>query len=651
MSDAPHPLILLNTPYGNDRINYQKGTLHGVSFIMRERISRPFDLVLTAVSTRQAINPDTLLHQPVTATIKFGVAIERNFNGVVRSVTSVNTWARDRATYRLNIVPTLWFMSQSENCRIFQRLSVTSILKQLFSEHSLTNYKIKVSRPSPRREYVTQYNETDLEFAHRLMQEEGLFYFFLHTEAAHTLIITDYNGVFQKVDQPLHRAIEGSLNTNVFDRWKTTASTASGSDMLQDYDPLYPDMPVQGFAEAKPSTPGDGQRKRFRWPVMTFDDTVANNRARFRIEAEVAAAGLREGHGCDPTFYPGSTFVLKDEPVGMATNVNLALLSVTHVGRDMNSVTRGGPPASYSNSFTCFLEKTPWREPLDIRRPCMAGLYSGVVLGEGSEEIHADRLGRIKVRLKFDYRKDTIAGEGIWVRVAQPWAGDRWGWQHLPRVGTEVAVAFMNGDPDDPVVAGGLYNQDMKPVFDIPREQTKSGFRSRSTLKGSSDEYCELSFDDDKGRELVYLQAQKDLKTKVKHDQSLHVDNNRDVFVGQDETVTVVRNHGLTSLSGNISVAAVDGAVEISALTSLSLRVLDNVIRISPAGIAINGNLLNLTALGVLNASAPSVNLMGDADVTITAPIVFSTPEPVPNPAPEIDEEEFASTETVLMTD
>ncbi len=649
LSDHLNPLIRLRTPFGDDHLNYQVGTLHGTRFTMRERISRPFELRLTTVSTRQTIDPNSLLHRPVTATIKPTDNVERHFNGVVRKVTSVADWLRDRATYVLDIVPTLWFLSQSQDCRIFQQMSVVDILREILGTHGVTKVEFNISRTPPKRDYVTQYNETDLLFVHRLLQEAGLFYFFLHSPDEHMLVITDHNQSFLKVDQPLHRLIKAGNNTDVFNAWKSEAATAPGSVATQDYDLMRPANPVRGRAEATIETPGDGQRQLFRWPALTFDNPVANDRARFRIEAEEAAAGSREARGCDPTLYPGSRFTLKEDPVGAGSDVDLAVLEVAHEGIDETSAVGVGEPPSYSNQVTCFPQSTPWREPLDIPRPPMAGIYSGVTLGEGDEEIHADPLGRIKVRLMFDHRMETTAGQGIWVRVAQPWAGDGWGWQHLPRVGTEVAVAFMNGDPDDPVVVGGLYNQSMQPLFPSKTEQTKSGFRSRSTPHGSADEYCELSFDDRKGKELVFVQAQKDHRTKVKHDQSLKVENDRDVTIGHDETVTVGRDHRLISLTGDISVTAVDGAVEITALQSLTLRVLDNVIRISPTGIAMNGTLINLSATGALNAQAPVVNLVGEATVAIAAPLVFSTPPPVPNPEPEIQAEELTDSEIALL--
>jgi type VI secretion system secreted protein VgrG len=200
----------------------------------------------------------------------------------------------------------------------------------------------------------------------------------------------------------------------------------------------------------------------------------------------------------------------------------------------------------------------------------MGGIFSGVVIGPDGEEIHTDKFGRVKVQLHFDYRPDATPDQSIWVRTIYPWAGsvstNNWGWHCLPRVGSEVAVAFMDADPDRPVIVGGLYNGVGLPPW-TDQEKTKSGIRTRSTLKGGLNDYSEFSFDDKKGQELVFLHAQKDLKTTVENDQTLTVDNCRIVTVKQDETVDIQNNqtikvkqdHTLTVTDGNRSIAVSKG--------------------------------------------------------------------------------------------
>ncbi|GGF34564.1 hypothetical protein GCM10011611_46010 [Aliidongia dinghuensis] len=614
------PLLLLRSPLGDDTLPIQQGTLHAIGLTAREELSRPFRIELTAVSTVRAIDPTELVYQPVCITLRKRPHADRFFHGLVRRMEAVGLARRDRWTYRLEIVPRLWFLEQAADCRIFQQKTVVDILQQLFAEHGVAPVEFRIYGAQPTREYTTQFNETDLTFAQRLMQEAGYFYFFEHSASAHTLVITDRNQSFKPTDHPEHWVVHGGNNIDVFDRWTEALETAHGAIRLQDYDPTKPSTPVQGQQTTTSPVAGASERDVFSWPAMTTDNQIAGDRARFRIEASEAEAVLRSGHGYDPEFCPGRRFTLAKDPFTEAEGIDHAIHSVEHKAVDDTWIT-GGTEPEYENSFTCLLQSVPWRDPLSIPRPAMTGIFSAIVLGNPGEEIHADPIGRIKVRLLFDHRKETVAGMAIWARVMQPWSGNTWGWQHLPRVGTEVAVSFMNGDPDAPVIVGCFYHEEMRPVFPIPEQQTRQGFRSRSTLRGTTQEFSELSFDDRKGQELVFLHAQKDLTTEVEHDQSLTVTNNRTVRIGQDETVTVGQNHSLTSSSGNITITATLGQVEITALTTLTLRVGPTSISLTPEGV-------NIMTPGTVTTEALEVNIMAATSVDIETAEFIAVPPP-----------------------
>ena len=570
------PLLLLSSPLGDDTLPIQQGTLHAIELSAREELSQPFSVRLTAVSTQRAIQPTELIYQPVSVTLRKRPHADRFFHGIVRRMEAVGLARRDRWTYHLEIVPRLWFLSQAADCRIFQQKTVVEILQLLFAEHGLAPVEFRIYGAQPVREYTTQYNETDLAFAQRLMQEAGYFYFFEHAQAAHTLIVSDRNQSFKPTEHPDHRVIHEGSNIDVFDRWSEALETAHGAIRLQDYDPTKPGTPVQGQQTTTLPVAGASERDVFAWPAMTTDNQIAADRARFRIEAAEAEAALREGHGFDPEFCPGRRFTLAKDPFTQAEGINHALHSVEHSATDDTWITGGGEP-HYENRFTCLLQTTPWRDRLSIARPAMAGIFSAIVLGNAGEEIHADPIGRIKVRLLFDHRKDTVAEMAIWARVMQPWSGNGWGWQHLPRVGTEVAVSFMNGDPDAPVIVGSFYHEEMRPVFPIPEQQTRQGFRSRSTLHGTTQEFSELSFDDRKGQELVFLHAQKDYTTEVEHDQSLTVDHDRTVKIGNDETVDVGNDYTLTAINsitlqvGGSSIVINETGITITSLEKVGI--------------------------------------------------------------------------------
>ena len=621
MSSAPlSPLLLFTSPFGDDTQPVQHGTLHAVALSADEQLSRPFSVRLTVVSTERGIDPNELVYQPVCVTLRKWPHDDRFFNGLVRRMAAVGQARRDRWTYEIEIVPKIWFMSQAADCRIFQQKTTVQILRQLFAEHGITAVEFRIHGEQPVREYTTQFNETNLGFVHRLLQETGYFYFFEHSASVHLLVVGDRNQAFQPTAHPGHRVVHEGMNIDIFNRWSQSLQTAHGRVRLQDYDPTKPGTPVSGQQTTILPTAGAAQRDVFSWPAMTTQNQIADGRARFQIEASEAEAGLRTGHGYDPEFYPGGRFTLVTDPFSTARNINHALHGVVHTASDDTWI-NGGTPPHYENEFTCFLQQTPWREPSTLPRPAMAGIFSAIVLGNEGEEIHADPIGRVKVRLLFDHRKETVADMATWVRVMQPWSGDRWGWQHLPRVGTEVAVSFMNGDPDAPVIVGGFYNEDMRPVFPIPEQQTRQGFRSRSTLHGTTQEYSELSFDDRKGQELLFVHAQKDHTTEVENDQSLSVTRSRTVSVGRDETKTIGHDYALASKRGDVAITAFAGNIDIAAAVRISLRVGPNSIVITPEGIAITALVdVNIAAGAIISAEAAGdVNLTGGGAVTVEA--------------------------------
>jgi type VI secretion system secreted protein VgrG len=628
MSDQTlQPLLLFTSPLGDDTLPIEQSTLHAIALEATERLTHPFEVHLTTVSTQRVIDPKTLLYQPVCLTVRRLPQSDRFFNGIVRRVEAVGLARRDRWTYHLDIVPRLWFMSQAADCRVFQQKTVVQILQTLFSEEGVAPVEFRVYGEQPVRDYTTQFNETNLDFVHRLIQEAGYFYFFEHSKAAHTLVVSDRNQSFTLTDHPTHWVIHEGQNVDVFDRWNEAMQTAYGRVRLQDYDPTKPSTPVLGQQSTTLSTAGAASRDVFRWPAMTMENQVAADRARYRIEASEAEASLRTGHGFDPEFCPGRRFLLAKDPFSGTESIDHALYEVTHTATDDTWITGGGQP-HYENSFTCLLQSVPWREAQTLPRPSMAGIFSAIVLGNSGEEIHADSIGRIKVRLLFDHRQETVASMAIWARVMQPWAGNSWGWQHLPRVGTEVAVSFMDGNPDAPVIVGSFYNDEMRPVFPIPEMQTRQGFRSRSTLRGSTQEFSELSFEDRKGDELVFLHAQKNYTTEVENDQSLSVTRSRTVTVGDSETVTVGQNHTLTSQLGSINVTADAGSVMITAATGITLRVAENSITLTPELIQVFADTLNLTAIAAVEIEAADVNITAVADVSIEAAEFVAIPPP-----------------------
>ena len=612
------PLLLLTSPLGDDRIPFQDASLHAISLVAVERLSAPFEIALTVVSTDRAISPDELLYQPVTVTVRRAQGTDRIFNGIVRRMDAVGFAQRARFEYHLSVVPRLWFLDQTVDCRIFQRRTAVEILQLLFAEQNVTSVDFRIFGDKPVREYTTQFNETNLAFSHRLMQESGYFYFFEHSRSGHTLVVTNANQAFRTMTAPLHRVIYAGNNVDIFDAWRTSLGTAFGAVRLQDYDPTRPETPVVGEQTTTLSAAGASTRKLFQWPANTPEMPVAADRARFRMEAAEASASLRCGHGYNPNLCPGFRFSLAEDPSTGAENVEHVVQAVRHTASDETWIA-GTEPPSFDCEFTCFQQTVEWRDDLSIARPAMTGIFSAIVLGEPGEEIHADSLARIKVRPLFDYRNDSVASMAIWVRILHAWSGKSWGWQHLPRVGTEIGLSFMNGDPDNPVVVGCFYNQEWMPPFPVPSQQTKQGFRSRSTSLGGTQDYNELSFDDRRGQEVVLLHAQRNHKIEVENDQAS--------TIGNDRTVTTECDDSLTSTTGDISIAADAGAISLTATTSISLKVGDTTLEMTPGSITINTPELTVTtdALASISAGgALELSAIGAVDIQAGAAATLS---------------------------
>ena len=644
-------LLTMTSPLGAD-------TLIPLSLDAREAISEPFEFDLRVVSQQGRIDPDSLLNHPVCVTLQADGTPVRRFHGIVQGLSTEGgvrglTVGQFEA-YRLVVRPRLWFLSQTTDCRVYEKLSVADILKRLFTDAGLTDVTVQPSGAV--REYTVQFDETDLQFAARLMEEEGYFYFFRHTDSAHTLIVANQNAAFTDIPTGTLHLRAGVEGSKLITDWSRGAATARGKMKLQDYDPENADTPVQAEKPTTLTTGGASQRDDFRWPALTFDNSMATNRTQWEMEAAEARAALYDGASQFGGLVPGGKINLADQPA-LPTNGSYAVRVVSHHASDDTWLTQGGT-ASYANRFTVLPFAVPWRQPMATPRPRMTGIHTALVLGpdtasgqavqsNGQEEIFTDDLARVKMRFYWDHRSEATGGGACWARVVQPWAGKGWGAQFLPRVGTEVAVAFVDGDPDRPIVIGGLYNGRDTPIY-AKADKTKSGFRSRSSLTGGTADFSELTFDDKKGSELVFLHAQKDLTTEVEHDQSLTVDNCRVVTVKKDETVEIKNNQSikvgnqqtlkvqsgrdtaiasggdkLTVQAGDYTVGVSSGAMKVTAMTSIELSVGSNTVKIDQSGVAITGLMLKLAGNTMLDMKAPMTSLKGDGMLTLKGGVMI----------------------------
>jgi type VI secretion system secreted protein VgrG len=462
----------------------------------------------------------------------------RRADGDERLVHGVAEWAeltgvrQKRPGYRLRLVPRLALLARGADCRIFQQLSVPEVVKQVLDEGEVA-HRLSLSAAYGKREYCVQYREPDLDFAARLLEEEGIAWFFEHAEGSHTLVLADAPDAFRDLPgdpavafrEPGQEAEDADDHVTAVGR---VARLASEKVSLRDFDFARPALRLEASAGSARDPPLEVHGYR-----LAYADPAALKRlARVRLE-EARVSGDELGGSSDCLrLQPGLTFELSDPP-RPGLGGKLQLLRVEHEA----SWAEGADSARYACRFLAQPAGTPFRPARRAPRPAIAGAQTATVVGPAGEEIHTDEHGRIRVQLHWDRKGRRNERSSCFVRVAQPWAGPGWGASRIPRIGQEVLLRFLDGDPDRPVVLGALYNGASPPPLSLPGEKTRSTLRSDSSAGGGG--YNELRFEDAQGAEELHLRAEKDENVAVEADKSQRVAGDESLAVTGNRSRTV----------------------------------------------------------------------------------------------------------------
>ena len=567
---TPRPLTA-TTPLGDDLLI--------VGFGGHEAISQLFDFRLDFLAENEAvIRFEALLGQAVSVHLRLVDGRVRHFSGICKSVSE---GSRDPnfTSYRMEVVPAFWLWSRRARCRIFQQDSVPEILKEVLEGLDVAYDLRGAYHP---RDFCVQYRETDLNFACRLMEEEGISYYFRHFESGHTMVVTDATDGYADVPgSPTIRYGGSEAGLHDEDRitsWQKTQELRSGRFTLRDHCFETPgksleatrsgiDSVAVGTVTHRLQVAGNAKLEIYDYPgeyAQRFDgvgpgggdrpadlDHLFTDNARtvaLRMQQESVAALTIRGTSLCRSMISGHTFRLEGH---FNADGPYLITSVEHSAISDNAYRSAGGDGEfiYSNSFSCIPSGLPFRPRRTTPKPFVQGAQTAVVVGPAGEEIFTDKYGRVKVQFHWDREGKLDANSSCWVRVASLWAGSGWGTIQIPRIGQEVLVGFLEGDPDRPIIVGGVYNADQMPPYELPANKTQSGLKSRSTLGAQPSNFNELRFEDKKGSEQVYIQAEKDLDTNVKNNESLTVGSNRTKSVGNDETTTIGRNR--TETVGN----------------------------------------------------------------------------------------------------
>jgi len=587
-----------------------------VRLVAHEKISEPFRFEIDAMAAG-TIDAQSMLNKPACLSVNHGEQPTRYFHGIVSEFGPAGHSPLE-TRYRIVLLPQLAQAGLRIDCRMFFNKTAKDIIETIFNDAGVTKTDFRLySQPTPRKA-TAQYNETSLHFVTRLMEEEGCYYFFEHSSDGHTLVVTNDNNGFTTIpDATVRPGVE--VTAEILTELHKPDALTHGKVGLRDYDPDSPSKNLKVEQSTILKHGGTANRAVFHWPALTREISEAKQRAKRRMEAAEAAVSLLDATGSMTNLVAGGKFKLRDDK---DVETSCVVREISHFAEDEQRRSDSGA-VSYSNRFTAFPNSVPWRQPMTTARPRMEGLHTAIVLAPSGEEIHTDDQGRVKIRFFWDWREDATADSSDWVRVVQPWGGNQWGGQFIPRVNTEVAVAFMDADPDRPVVVGGFYNGNDRPIFPVG-QKTKLGFRSRSVTKGGTDAFNELTFDDKKDSELFFLHAQKDMTTEVEHDQKLSVGNDRTVDIVGNEKVTLKQGSQTTELKlGDVSLKVDVGSITMEALQSITLKVGQSSVTLDQTGVTVKGMMISIAGQIQTEVKAVMTSVSGDAILTLKGGITM----------------------------
>ena len=611
-------LISIDTPLGPDVLLLQ--SMSGV-----ESISKLFCFNLTMLSEDAAISFSDIVGQRIVVTIRKPGGNLRYINAFLSRFAQ--TGADKRFTYyQAEAVPWLWFLTRNSDCRIFQNKSPMDIIKAIFQERGFTDFSDRTQHALPALEYCVQYRESDFNFVSRLMEQYGIFYYFEHDEHSHILVMADSSSVHRPCpDQPQVAWVEsagpGGLpeDEDVITEWRIEQELRAGKYALQDYNFETPSTNLLTNINSTVTVDGNSTYEVYDYPGKYLDLSEGNDLIQLRIQAEEAISTIATGSGTCRSFIPGYRFDLTDH-YRRDFNKSYILTEIHHDATVGDSYVSGNTSvASYSSFFTSIPADTVFRPQLVTPRPLVQGPQTAVVVGPPSSEIYTDKYSRVKVQFFWDRQGKHDDQSSCWIRVSQPWAGKQWGFIAIPRVGQEVIVDFLEGDPDRPIIIGRVYNAGQMPPYALPANQTQSGIKTRSSQRGASSNFNELRLEDNKGEEEFYAHAEKNLTIETEHDETRTVGNNRNTTIQHDDTLKVQNNRSANINGTDSETVMRTQSITVGASRSTTVASSDEL----EAGSEISqsaGSSFSITAGGEMSVNAgASVSITAGAEVSITA--------------------------------
>ncbi|QXH56386.1 type VI secretion system Vgr family protein [Pseudomonas maumuensis] len=597
-------LAQINSPLGPDKLILAE---MGGS----EELGRLFDYELQLTSDDPAIDLNQLLGKPMSLSVQQNVGSSRHFHGIVaRCSQSVDQG--QFASYRVTLRPWLWLLTRTSDCRIFQHLSAPQIIKQVFRDLGFSDFEDLLSRSYREREYCVQYRETSFDFVSRLMEEEGIYYFFRHEQERHVLVLADAYGAHQKAPGyetvPYYPPDGQHHERDHINDWHLAQEVQPGSLELNDYDFQRPSARID-VRSAMPRPHQAGDYPLYDYPGAYEQTQDGEHYARTRLESLQSlhervelrgnARGLGSGH-----LFSLSNFSRQDQ-----NREYLIVAARYYVHQERLESGGGSGAAQFESNLSCIDAQQNYRPVGSTLRPIVKGPQTAVVVGPSGEEIWTDQYGRVKVHFHWDRHDQSNENSSCWIRVSQATAGKNWGSIQVPRIGQEVIVSFLEGDPDRPIITGRVYNAEQTVPYDLPGGATQSGMKSRSSKGGSPANFNEIRMEDKKGAEQLYMHAERNMDTVVEQNETLSVGVNRTQTVGMLETITIGQDRIRAVRRDDMLLVGASKTDSVS--TSYLIEVGDNL------RLVCGKSVIELNASGQINISCEQFSFHANADAEI----------------------------------
>ncbi|SFA63438.1 type VI secretion system Vgr family protein [Metapseudomonas otitidis] len=505
-----------------------------------EQLGRLFDYELSLVSENPAIKLDALLGKPMGLSVELPDGSKRYFHGIAARC-SQSSGTGQFAGYRVTLRPWLWLLSRTSDCRIFQNKTVPDIIKQVFRDLGFSDFEDALTRSYHEWEYCVQYRETSFEFVSRLMEQEGIYYYFRHEQSRHVMVLSDAYGAHSPApgyaSVPFY-PLEDQMRErdHVYD-WHLAQEVQPGSLALNDYDFKRPSARLEVRSSVSRSH-SNADHPLYDYPgeyVQTSDgEQYARNRIEAiqtqyeRVQLRTNARGLGAGHLFKMTGYP------RDDQ-----NREYLIIGARYAVSQEAYETGSGGGLQYESDLECIDAGQAFRPMPTTIKPIVQGPQTAMVVGPKGEEIWTDQYGRVKVHFYWDRHDQSNENSSCWIRVSQAWAGKNWGHIQIPRIGQEVIVSFLEGDPDRPIITGRVYNAEQTVPYDLPANATQSGVKSGSSKGGTPANFNEIRMEDKKGEEQLFIHAEKNQDIEVENDETHWVGHDRTKTIDHDETVHV----------------------------------------------------------------------------------------------------------------